>query len=58
MSRPLSAWERCLEFNGRACPGPTIGFMACEAAMTRRGPNFARDEGMVCITDYARRWGA
>lgn len=57
MSRPLNAWERCLEFNGRACPGPAIRFRACEAAMARRGLNFARDEEMVCITGYTWRRG-
>ncbi len=58
MSRPLNARERCLEFNGHACPGPAIGFRACEAAMARRGFTLARDEEMACISGYTRRRGA
>ena len=55
MSRPLSAWERCVEFNGHASPGLVVGFRDCEAAMPQRCCNFAGDEKMVCIIDHARR---
>lgn len=51
MCAPLSAWERCVEFHGHACPGLAIGVRTCEAAMARLGLTFAKDEEVVCVTE-------
>ncbi len=51
MSEPLTAWERCVEFHGHACPGLAIGVRACEAAKEKLGITFARDEEVVCIAE-------
>lgn len=51
MCRPLSAWERCVEFHGHACPGLAIGVKACEAAVSRLGLAFAADEEVVCVAE-------
>ncbi len=51
MCTPLTNWERCIEFHGHSCPGLSIGFKACEAAIEKMGIKFSSDEEIVCVTE-------
>jgi formylmethanofuran dehydrogenase subunit E len=44
-------WERAVSFHGHECPGLSIGFKACEAAVKYLNIRFSEDENIVCITE-------
>lgn len=51
MCRPLTVWERAVEFHGHECPGLAIGVRAVEAAKAKMNINFSQDEEIVCVTE-------
>lgn len=51
MSLDSKMWEKAVEFHGHECPGLAIGFRAAEAAKTKMGFTFSKDEEIVCVTE-------
>ncbi len=46
-----TAWQRCIDFHGHACPGLAIGYRAAEAAIRLFGFTRSADEEIVCVTE-------
>jgi len=46
-----TAWQRCVDFHGHACPGLAIGFKACELLEQQIGQAGRGDEELVCVTE-------
>lgn len=51
MCREKTAWEKAVEFHGHECPGLSIGYKACEAAIKKMGIRFSSNEEIVCVTE-------
>jgi len=51
METTKTAWDRCVEFHGHACPGLAIGYRASEAAVQKLNITFSKDEELVCVTE-------
>lgn len=51
MCEAKTAWQRCIDFHGHACPGLAIGFRAAEAAIQFLGYTRSQDEEIVCVAE-------
>lgn len=51
MCKPLTAWEKCVQFHGHECGGLTIGYKAASYAIELLGITFSENENVVCISE-------
>lgn len=51
MCKPLTPWERCVQFHGHECGGLLIGYKAAMCAAGQLKLTFAHDEDVVCIAE-------
>lgn len=51
MHQNQTDWKKAVEFHGHECPGLAIGVRAVEAAKTKMGITFSKDEEIVCVTE-------
>lgn len=51
MCKPLSPWERCVQFHGHECGGLTIGYKAATYAKELLDITFSDNEKVVCISE-------
>lgn len=51
MCMEKTAWEKCIDFHGHACPGLAIGFRAAIEALQRLNATASKDEELVCVAE-------
>lgn len=51
MCRPLSDWERAVEFHGHTCPGLAAGYRAAQIALRELKAERAQDEELVAVVE-------